>query len=100
MEKTHFAILTFPYSYAHFVHWTIRTSGKLSVLGRIVAPKDAHVSIPGNSEQVTFQGKWSFADVMIRVLRWQISLDYLGEPCVIAGVPTSAKGRQEGRVSD
>lgn len=41
------------------------------VVGRIMAPKDVHVLIPGMCEYISLRGKRDFADaIQLRALRW------------------------------
>ena len=51
------------------------------------APKDAHVLILRICERVTLPGEKGFANVIkSRILRWEVTLDYLGGPGVITQV--------------
>ena len=53
-----------------------------------------HFLIRGTLEYVTFYGKRDFADVFkLRMRRWEVMLDYMGEPDVITKV--LIRGRQK-----
>lgn len=57
-------------------------------------PKEIHVLIPSIYEYIISHGKRNFADVIkLRVLRWEIILDYLSGPSIITKV--LIRGRQE-----
>ena len=50
----------------------------VSVMGRIMPPKDVHVLIPRTCEYVTLHGKMNYADMIhLMTLRWG---DYYGLP--------------------
>ena len=58
-----------------------------------MASQDVHIPIPGTFEYVTLQGSRDFIDVIgLRILKWVIILDYLGEPRVIT--KAFIRGRQ------
>ena len=53
------------------------------------APKEAHVLIPGTCECIISDGKRDFAHVIkLRILRWEIILNYLDRPSVSTRVFT------------
>ena len=57
------------------------------VIGLIMVLKDVHILIPGTYEYVTLQGQRNFADVIkLRILRWEMILDYLGGLHIITRV--------------
>lgn len=48
--------------------------------------RDAFIVILRTCDYDTFRGKMNFADaISLRILRWDFSLDYWGEPNVIKG---------------
>lgn len=57
------------------------------------------IHIPGTSEHDIFHGKRDFADVsMLRVLRWETTMGYLGGSNVITMVRIRGGSRGEGGV--
>ena len=42
-----------------------RACGYMNVAGRIMAPKDVHILIPGISDYVTLHGKNTFAEMWL-----------------------------------
>lgn len=52
----------------------------------------------GTCDYVTLQGKRDFAEVIkLRLFRWKIILDYLGEPKAVTRVLINERERQEGQ---
>ena len=58
-------------------------------------PQAFHFLILGTCEYLTFYGKRDFAEVIkLRVLRWEITVWFLGRPNVITKVFIRERGRQ------
>lgn len=64
-----------------------------------MAPKDVHPLIHRTSHYVTKRGKRDFV-IRLRVLRWEIILDYLGGPSTFRRLLRETEGQSQRRKCD
>lgn len=65
----------------------------ISVVGRIMVPRDAEILTP-DMVHVTSHSKWDSTDVMVlRILRWKIILDFLRGPKIFISGPSEKEAR-------
>ena len=72
------------------------TEHLLTVVYRIMAPRDVHIPVSTTHEYVILHSKMNVADkIKIRTLRWGDYPDYLGGPSQPQGSPEESKSERE-----